>query len=147
MPSVTSVKDSVTELSVTPATARSATVPGFVTGAVTLIAAVPLWPSLVAVIIALPATTPVTSPLPLTLATAGLLVDQAVARPERTFPAESSVIAVSGAAAPTSMLTVAGVTVTEATGAGVTVTVAVSETPPGFPFATTLTLPVSEPGL
>src|SRR5437899_1784428 len=36
-------------------------------------AAVPLWPSLVAVIVAVPAATPATNPLPLTVATAAAL--------------------------------------------------------------------------
>jgi hypothetical protein len=74
VPSLTSVKASVTPLVVTPATLRSATVPGAVaTGAVTVRAALPVTPPLVAVIVADPAATPLTSPLPLTVATAVLL--------------------------------------------------------------------------
>src|SRR3989442_773193 len=63
VPSSTSVNASVTEESVVLATARFDTVPGC-TGlpAVTVTAAVPLCPSLVAVMVAVPVATPVTSP-------------------------------------------------------------------------------------
>src|SRR2546425_5944566 len=52
-------------------------------GAVTVIAAVPLCPSLVAVIVADPAPVPLTSPLPLTVATAVLLLPHVTTRPGR----------------------------------------------------------------
>jgi len=55
----------------------------------TAIAAVPLCPSLVAMIVALPAPTPVTSPLPLTLATAGALLAQVTTRPDSGLPLPS----------------------------------------------------------
>ena len=52
-------------------------------------AAVPLCPSLVAVIVAAPTTTPVTKPLAETVATALLLVVQVTVRPVRRFPLAS----------------------------------------------------------
>src|SRR6266568_342285 len=64
-------------------------------GAVTVIAAVPLCPSLVAVIVAEPVATAVTSPLPFTLATAPLLDCQVMARPVNGFPLASCGVAVS----------------------------------------------------
>src|SRR2546422_11600180 len=57
-------------------------------GAVTLMAAVPLCPSLVAVIVADPAPAPLTSPLPLTVATAVLLLPHVTTRPGRAVPFE-----------------------------------------------------------
>src|SRR2546425_305862 len=93
--------------------------------AVTVIAVVPLLPSLVAVIVADPAATPVTSPLPLTLATAALLVAHVTTRPDRTLPLASFGTAKSCSVPPTDMDADAGVTVTEATGTLVTVTAAV----------------------
>jgi hypothetical protein len=64
------------------------------TGAVvTVILAVPLRPSLVAVIVADPGAAPVTSPLPLTVAMLLLLLDHVTTRPGRTPPTESSVVA------------------------------------------------------
>src|SRR5439155_21304677 len=50
---------------------------------VTVIAQVPVLPSLVAVIVAGPAATPVTSPLPFTVANAVAPLDQVTARPGR----------------------------------------------------------------
>src|SRR5438128_9010277 len=55
--------------------------------AVTVIAAVPLRPSLVAVIVAGPTTSPLTSPLPLAATTAALVVAQVKLRPVRRLPA------------------------------------------------------------
>jgi len=89
------VNDSVTELDVTLATARLDTVPGFVTAADTVIAAVPFLLSLVAVTVTLPAATPVTSPLPLTLATAGALLAHVTTRPDSGLPLPSFGVAVS----------------------------------------------------
>src|ERR1051325_8308126 len=54
--------------------------------AVTVMAAVPLWPSLVAVIVAVPTAPPVTSPLPLTLATPVLLLAHVTVRPPSARP-------------------------------------------------------------
>ncbi len=87
--------------------------------AVTVIAAVPLCPSLVAVIVTgPPAVTPVTSPVDETVATAALLVVHVTVRPVSTFPAASCVVAVSCTVAPTATAAGVGVTVTDATGAG-----------------------------
>src|SRR5256886_14489573 len=58
-------------------------------GSTTVTAAVPLLPSLVAVIVADPAATPVTSPLPSTVATPVLLLDQVTTRPDNGVPLSS----------------------------------------------------------
>src|SRR5947209_6686943 len=86
----------------------------------TVITAVPVFPSLVAEIIAVPAATPVTSPVLLTDATAVLEEVQLTVRPERTLPPASSVAAVSCCVELTPTDAVAGVTVTEPTGGGAT---------------------------
>src|SRR5216117_1418086 len=85
--------------------------------AVTVPAALPLCPSLVAVIDAVPTTTPVTSPLPLTVASSGALLDQVTPRPVRLLPLASRMVAVRDCVAPTPRLTLAGLTVTVAAGA------------------------------
>src|SRR3989442_8273384 len=64
-------------------------------GAETVSAAVPLCPSLVAVIVAAPAATPVTSPLPLTAAPAGLPEAHVTVRPVSGLPPASFGVAVS----------------------------------------------------
>jgi hypothetical protein len=56
---------------------------------------VPLWPSLVAVIVAVPASFAVTSPLELTVATLVFELAQVTARPLNTLPAASFSVAVS----------------------------------------------------
>src|SRR5437764_8703311 len=89
--------------------------------AVTVTYDVPLCPSLVAVIVAVPAPTPVTSPLPFTRATAVLLLDQVTTRPLSGFPLASFGVAVSCTVAPCCTLAGDGLTVTEATGTAVTV--------------------------
>src|SRR5438445_2203856 len=124
VPSFTSVKESVTDVSVTPATARSVTVPGLVT-VVTATDAAPCTPSLVAVIEAKPAPTAVTSPLGLTVATALLLDAHVTVRPVRTLSPVSLRVAASCCVAPTWRLAFAGLTVTDATGTGGTVIAAV----------------------
>src|SRR6266576_894180 len=97
-----------------------------VPGGVTFIADVPLWPSLVAVIVTgPPAATPLTSPLPFTLAIALLLDCQVTTRPVNGLPFASLGVAVSCTVLPTATPAVAGVTVTDATGTGVTVMAAV----------------------
>src|SRR5437870_3984937 len=93
--------------------------------------------------VAEPGATLATKPPLFTLATDALLLDQEIERPDRTLPAESVVVAVSCTEVPTSRLTMAGVTFTEATAAGTTVIVAVSEPEPELPWATTLNLPMS----
>src|SRR6059058_1230702 len=84
-------------------------------GAVTLIAELPLLPSEVAVIVADPATSPVTSPLPFTLATAAALLAHVTTRPDSAFPLASFGVAASCTVPPTATLADAGVTVTDAT--------------------------------
>src|SRR5438128_1945878 len=91
----------------------------------TVTAAVPAFPSLVAVIVAGPAATPFTSPLLLTVAILVLLLAHVTVRPVSAVPAESFGVAVSCAVCPTVRLAVAGATATEATGIGVTVIPAV----------------------
>jgi len=98
---------------------------------VTVTVAIPLFPSLVAVIVATPAATAVTSPLPLVAATAVLLLAHVTVRPVSTFPAESFVVADNWTVPPTGRLATAGVTSTDATGTAVTVTVALAAFPPG----------------
>src|SRR5438067_11900148 len=94
---------------------------------VTVTAALPALPSLVAVIVADPAALLVTRPLGLTVATAVLLLAHVTVRPVSALPAESFGVAVSCTVCPTVRLAVAGATATEATeatGTSVTVTVA-----------------------
>jgi hypothetical protein len=62
---------------------------------VTVMPAVPIWPSLVAVMVVDPSDTPVTNPLPLTLATEGDPLDQVILRPGSWAPAASLGMAVS----------------------------------------------------
>src|SRR2546422_8178068 len=91
----------------------------------TLIVAEALFPSLVAVIVAAPAATPVTRPATDTVAIAGFELVQVTGRPASTFPAASFAVALSWAVPPTNMFAVAGLTTTEATGTVDTVTAAV----------------------
>src|SRR6266513_1961520 len=92
---------------------------------VTVMAAVPLCPSLVAVIVAGPAAKAVTRPLLLTVATDVLELVQVTVRPVRMLPPASRSVAVSWSVCPAGTLAVAGLTVTEATGALATETAAV----------------------
>src|SRR5207247_1491202 len=93
-------------------------------GTVTVINAVPLWPSLVAVIVAVPTTTPVTRPVAFTLAMPGVLLAQVTVRPVSGFPFASFGVAVSCTVWPACTDAVAGLTVTAATGTVLTVIVA-----------------------
>src|SRR5881394_137137 len=117
-------------------------------GAETATDAVPLFPSLVAVIAADPAATPITSPLVVTVATEGLLVAHVMVRPERGLPLASFGVAVSWIVPPARIDAAAGLTLTDATAAGVTVTAAVSALPSlvaitlAEPTATPVTNPV-----
>jgi hypothetical protein len=86
--------------------------------------AVPLFPSLVAVIVALPAATAFTRPVPLTVATPVLELDHVMARPVRTFPLASLVTAVAWVDCPAVSVDEFNVTATEATGTADTETVA-----------------------
>src|SRR5919197_5118367 len=87
----------------------------------TVIAALPLCPSLVAVIVTEPAATPLTKPAADTVATPVALLDHVTPRPVRTLPAESLVTALSCSVDPTFTLPDDGVTVNDATGTTVTV--------------------------
>src|SRR5712664_3124445 len=82
----------------------------------TVTAAVPLWPSLVAVIVATPTATLVTSPLAEIAATALLLVVHVTTRPMSGVPFASLGVAVSCTAPPMNTFGVAGLTTTDATG-------------------------------
>src|SRR5438876_8072581 len=88
---------------------------------VTVMDDVPLLPSLVAVIVAAPRVTAVTRPLPFTVATEVLLLDQETARPERTVPFTSLGVALSCTVRPVWTVAMAGATSTDATGMLVTV--------------------------
>src|SRR5712691_5058473 len=117
---------------------------------VTVMADVPLFPSLVAVIVAEPAATPVTTPLAEAVATAALLVAQVTVRPLRAVPFASFGVAVNWVVAPSVTLADAGLTVTEATGTFVTVMVDVPLCPSlvavivAEPAATPVTNPLAE---
>jgi len=94
------------------------------TGAsVTVIEEVPVFVSLVAVIVAPPAATPVTRPFASTVAVAELLELHVTVRPVSTLLAASRSVAVSCCVGvtPSTKLAVAGLSVTVATGASVTV--------------------------
>jgi hypothetical protein len=110
-------------------------------GAVTLMAAVPLFPSLIAVIVADPAPAAVTNPVALTVATEPLLLDQVTGRPVSTLPFASLGAAVSCTVCPTLKLAVVGLTVTDATGILETVTLAV----PLFPSLVAVMVAVPAP--
>jgi hypothetical protein len=84
--------------------------------AVTVIEELPLWPSLVAVIDALPAAIAVTRPFASTVAAAVLFEDHVTVRPLRTLLLASFVVTVNCCVAPAATLAEAGVTVTVATG-------------------------------
>jgi hypothetical protein len=107
-------------------------------------------PSLVAVIVAEPAATPVTTPLDDTVATPVLELDHVTARPVSTLLLASRVVAVSCVVCPTLTLAEAGATLTDATGTSVTVTVAVPLFPSlvavivAEPAATPVTTPLDE---
>src|SRR5205807_1063801 len=90
----------------------------------TVTAALPVLPSLVAVIVTAPAAVPVTSPVEEMVAVAGALDAHVIVRPESTVPAASFGVAASWTLAPTSTSAVAGLITTEATGMFPTVTAA-----------------------
>lgn len=95
-------------------------------GAFTVICALPVFPSLVAVIVAVPAAFAVTTPLVLTVAVCGALDAHTMLRPASVFPFASYVIAVSVIVPPTVSVPEVGATATDATAIGVTVTVALA---------------------
>src|SRR6266540_2112320 len=84
----------------------------------TVMAAVPLLPSLAAVIAAQPAVLPSTSPLGLTVATLASLLAHVTARPGSGWPLASSGVAVSWTVRPASTFGEGGITTTAATGGG-----------------------------
>src|SRR5207249_4612 len=88
-----------------------------------------------------PAVTPVTRPLPLTVATLVLLLPHVTVRPVRVPPFASLGVAVSCVVPPSATLADAGATVTVATGTCTTVVTAVPPLPPPVPAA----LPVTSP--
>jgi hypothetical protein len=88
--------------------------------AVTVTRAVPVFVSLVAVIVAAPAPTPVTRPLAETVAKPVFDELHVTNRPVSVAPPASRVVAISCTVPPTVTLFVAGVTVTVATGAATT---------------------------
>ena len=116
----------------------------------TVTVVVPVWPSLVAVMVAVPRAMPVISPVLSTAATAPLLVVHATARPERGLPLASLTFAPSRTLAPRYTLAGLGLTLTDATGRFVTVTAAVPLFPSlvavsvADPAATPLTTPLGD---
>jgi hypothetical protein len=118
--------------------------------AATVTGAVPTTPSTVAVIVAEPAATAVTTPVAEMLATAVFDELHVTGRPVSTFPAASRALAVSCCVPPTSRLADGGDTLTTATGTGDTVTAAAPVTPStvaeivALPAATAVTIPVAE---
>jgi hypothetical protein len=95
----------------------------------TVIAEVPDAEPLVAVIVAVPSATAVTTPVAETVATFVALDFHEIGRPVRMLPCASFNTAVNGAVPAIRMLVLIGVTVTDATGARATVTVAVPDLP------------------
>jgi hypothetical protein len=106
--------------------------------------------SLVAVMVAVPAFTAVTSPLELTVAIVGSLVPHVTVRPVRVFPFESLRVADNWRVAPRAMEGLAGATVTVATGASATLNVDVPLWPSlvavivDVPGATPVTTPAAD---
>jgi hypothetical protein len=120
-----------------------------VTGAaVTVRAALPLLPSLVAVMFTVPALTAVTSPVSETVAAAVLSELQVIVRPVRTPPLASRSVAKACVVPTASMVVAASATLTDATGAAVTVNIALPALPSlvavmlAVPAATAVTRPV-----
>jgi hypothetical protein len=114
---------------------------------VTVTVAVPLLPSLVAVIVAVPGATPVTTPADVTVATAALLDVHAMTRSVTTVPFVSLTVGVSVTVAVTRMPGVGGESTTPPTGTGVTVTNVVPDLPSLVAVITTVpgVTPVTRP--
>ncbi len=116
--------------------------------AVTVSSALPLLPSLVPVIVAVPTVSVVTRPLALTVATAGFELAHDTARPVSTSFEASREVAVACVVPPTVIDEAASDTLTVATGTGTTVTVDDPTTPSAValitvvPGATARTRPV-----
>jgi hypothetical protein len=113
------------------------------TGTVTVIEAVPVLPSLVAVIVVLPPPTAVTNPLASTVAANGLLDVHVTVRPVRVLLFESLSVAVSCCVEVTPRASVAddGFTVTVATGIGFTVITGVATLGADSLFAVMIAVP------
>src|SRR5690349_11198087 len=112
-------------------------------GSTTTVALVPC-PSIVAVIMELPGATAVTRPNALIVALAGTLEVQATARPFSSLPAESSAVGVIRLVSPTTSVSEAGTSLTEATRTGTTVTLAAPLTPSLVAVTTTDPAPVAD---
>jgi len=118
--------------------------------AITVTVDVPLFPSLVAVIVAVPPDAPVTTPVLETVATAVLLELHVTTRSVTTVPFTSLTVATSVVVSPSLTLTVAGATVTLPTGIAATVTADVPDFPSLVavivtePTATPVTTPVAD---
>lgn len=119
------------------------------TGFVTVTVILPLFPSLVAVIVAVPRSTELTTPVAETVATDAALEDQVTARPVRVTPCASLIVAVIVADAGTCKFAVVGDRRTVSTGAGVTVKLAMPDLPSlvavivAVPVAMAVTRPVA----
>src|SRR5687768_241194 len=117
------------------ATDRFVTVPGLVTVVVTVMAAVPGTPSLVAVIVTEPALRPLTRPVEETVATAALEPAQVTTLRVSVLSVAALVVALCCTVCPATRLAVVGVTLTDVAagggggGAAVTVMAAVPGTP------------------
>ena len=117
---------------------------------VTVTVAVPLLPSLDAVIVTVPALIPFTSPVLDTMAVASSLDVQPTRRPGSVAPDASRTVAVSCVDAPTTTLAVGGVIATVATGTCLTVMTDVPVTPSTLanttvdPTASPVTRPVAD---
>src|SRR2546422_190364 len=116
----------------------------------TVTAALPVFPSLVAVIVTAPAPAPVTSPVEVTVATAGVLDAQVTDRPDSRLPAASFSVAVSCPVPPTYTSGTVGLMVPDAPGTVAPVTAAVPFCPSlvavivAAPTATPVTSPVTD---
>src|SRR5437762_1503612 len=107
----------------------------------------PLWPSLVAVIVTEPAACAVTTPDVDTVAMLASLVAHCTARPVTVSPAASVVIASIWRDAPTDNVTLAGFTLTAVTGGGAIDTVPESANVPVVAVAWTRYVPDVAPAV
>jgi hypothetical protein len=106
--------------------------------AVTVTTALPLTPSLVAVIVAVPGASARTTPFDDTVATAVLLEAHAIDRPSNTLPPASRKVPVTCCDPPTGRLAICGLRATEATGGRTTRIVAVPLMPSLVPVTVAL---------
>ncbi len=112
---------------------------------VTVTVALPVWPPLVAVMVAVPEVTPATRPAAVTVATCVLVEFQVTVRPVRTLPAASRTVATAFAVLPVRIEVGVKATVTDATAAGGPMTdrVTVLETPPALAVITAVPVPIA----